>query len=256
MERLGKNQGRYHGETIDIDQVQHEIHRLAITAGWTCDEFLNLPEITLRAYRRPVVGAQKNLYISAGIHGDEPSGPLAVLQLVAEDQWPLVNLWLVPLLNPTGFRLNTRENAAGIDLNRNYRHITAPEVRAHTQWLASQPEFDLTLLLHEDWEANGFYVYELNPESRPTFAEPMIDAVRSLCPIETAELVDNFVCRAGVIRPAFNPQERPQWAEAIYLAINKSHQSYTLETPSDYPLPFRVQAHVAAVREVLRRISG
>jgi hypothetical protein len=60
---------------------------------------------------------------------------------------------------------------------------------------------------------------------------------------------------AGIIRPLVNPAERPKWAEAIYLISRKSHQSYTLETPSDYPLSFRVLAHVAAVRASFRVIS-
>ena len=59
-------------------------------------------------------------------------------------------LWLCPCLNPTGFPLNRRENAEGIDLNRDYRHLQSAEVRAHIDWLGRQPFFDLTLCLHED----------------------------------------------------------------------------------------------------------
>ena len=108
------------------------------------------------------------------------------------------------------------------------------------------------MILHEDWEANGFYVYELNPENRFSFALSIVQAVCALCPIEHAERVDDFVCNAGIIRPELKPEDRPQWAESLYLIANKSHQSYTLETPSDYPLAGRVRAHVAAVTETLR----
>jgi hypothetical protein len=255
MERLGKNQGRYHGEAIDIDALQAEAHVLALDTGWTCDTFLESADRTLRGYRRPCPGSAMNLYISAGIHGDEPSGPRAVLELLRENKWPKTNLWLVPCLNPTGFRLNQRENDEGIDLNRDYRHLTRPEIQAHTRWLSEQPQFDLTLLLHEDWESSGFYVYELNPENRFSFAEPMIHAVQTLCPIEHAERVDDFRCEGGIIRPAFKPEERPQWAEAIYLTVYKSRQSYTMETPSDFPLPLRVSAHLAALRRVFEILN-
>src|SRR5688572_21042665 len=209
IQRLGKNHGRYHGETIDIDHVGHEAHRLALERGWECDTFLDADGLTLRAYRRPHRGATKTLYPSTGIHGDEPSGPLAVLRLLEEDHWPVANLWLVPCLNPTGFDRNLRENAAGIDLNRDYRHLTTREVIAHIAWLNRQPNFDLSLILHEDWEANGFYVYELNPQKLPSLAEPVVDAVRDLCPIETSELVDNWQCKAGIIRPEVHPNDRP-----------------------------------------------
>jgi hypothetical protein len=252
MERLGKNHGRYHGESVDIDAVQREIHALALAANWTCDTFLNLPDRTLRGYHRATPGAAANLYLSAGIHGDEPSGPLALADLFKANNWPRANIWIVPCLNPTGFRLNQRENAEGIDLNRDYRHVTRPETKAHIDWLSQQPPFDLTLILHEDWEANGFYVYELNPHNQFSFALPMVEAVGALCPIEHAERVDDFVCSAGIIRPEVKPEDRPQWAESLYLIANKSRQSYTLETPSDYPLPYRVRAHTAAVTEALR----
>ncbi|HEV8543243.1 MAG TPA: M14 family metallocarboxypeptidase [Verrucomicrobiae bacterium] len=256
MERLGKNKGRYHGETIDIDALLRELHLAAKATGWEDDIFLDAPETTLRAYRRSTPGSERNLYLSTGIHGDEPSGPKTMLRLFEENRWPKVSLWVVPCLNPTGFRLNTRANKQGIDLNRDYRQATTLEVSAHTSWLKRQPPFDLTLVLHEDWEANGFYVYELNPENRPSLAEPIVETVRSLCPIETAELVDNFSCKAGIIRPMVQPEERPQWAEAIYLIVNKSRQSYTLETPSDYPLELRIRAHLRAVQEAMHRFES
>jgi protein MpaA len=252
MQRLGLNRGRYHGEAIDIDAVQRETHELALASGWSADLFLNQPEATLRGYRRPLPGSTRNLYIGSGVHGDEPSGPVAIVDLLKENAWPKANLWLVPCVNPTGFRLNTRENKDAIDLNRDYRHLKTAEVAAHTRWLEAQPRFDLSLLLHEDWEANGFYVYELNPDHRPSLAEPIVEAARRVCPIETADLVDNWDCKGGIIRPGVAPEERPQWAEAIYLLARKTRQTYTLETPSDFPLPFRVRTHLAAAREAFR----
>lgn len=257
MERLGKNLGRYHGETIDIDRVTSECHGIALARGWQCDTFLEEPGLTLRGYYRRSANPRKRIYFSTGIHGDEPSGPLAVRQLVEEDDWPAdIDVWLVPCLNPSGFRLNTRENSAGVDLNREYRKPLHAEVRSHIQWLEKQPSFDLTVILHEDWEAGGFYVYELNPQHRASFAEPVIAGMAGVCPVETAALVDNWECKGGIIRPNVTPENRDQWPEAVYLIAHKSGQSYTLETPSDFPLTLRVQAHVRAVRTILNTIGG
>jgi murein peptide amidase A len=256
LAKLGKNHGRYHGESIPIDAVQAEIHSAAVGHGWICDTLLENPGVVIRAYRRPFAGARHNIYVSTGIHGDEPSGPLAVLELLRENIWPEANLWLVPCINPTGFRLNTRENEEGIDLNRDYRRLRSAEVAAHVRWLQRQPNVDLTLILHEDWEANGFYVYELNPEKRSSLAELMIEAAREVCPIESAELVDLWDCRGGIIRPQVQPKDRPDWAEAIYMIANNSLQNYTLETPSDFPLPLRVKAHVHVTRRALRAFGS
>ena len=145
MQKLGKNQGRYHGETIEIDHVLREVDRAAIEHGWNSETFLTTDSFELKAYQRNSPAALHNLYLSSGIHGDEPAGPLALLQMLQDDRWPDLNLWLVPCVNPFGFRRNTRENADGMDLNRDYRHRTAAEVKAHIAWLERQPRFDLTL---------------------------------------------------------------------------------------------------------------
>jgi hypothetical protein len=63
--------------------------------------------------------------------------------------------------------------------------------------------------------------------------------------------VDNWPCQGGVIRPQVNPKNRAQWPESLYLISHKTRQSYTLEAPSDFPLPTRVAALVTAVETVL-----
>jgi predicted deacylase len=187
------------------------------------------------------------------MHGDEPAGPLAALRLLQENQWPAnAELWFCPCLNPVGFILNRRENGQGIDLNRQYRHLETAETRMHVAWLERQPLFDLCLCLHEDWESQGFYVYELNSERRPSLAETMIARIAEVCPIDPSEIIEDRPARGGIIRPNLDPQTRPQWAEAFYLIVNKTKLSYTLEAPSDFPLTTRVSALVAGVNAALR----
>jgi hypothetical protein len=72
-----------------------------------------------------------------------------------------------------------------------------------------------------------------------------------VCPIESAVLVDNWPAENGVIRPRLNPAERPLWPESLHLITHKTRRSYTLEAPSDFPLPIRVTALVTAVRAAL-----
>lgn len=245
MQRLGKNVGRYLGETIDIPWFLRQIDQAIVGKNWVRDpDFFALH----RAGPQP----RANLYISTGIHGDEPAGPLAALRLIEENVWPDdIAIWLCPCLNPTGFPLNRRENASGIDLNRDYRQLQSAEVRAHVDWLQRQPRFDLTLCLHEDWESNGFYVYEVNPDNRPSFSEKILAAVSAICPVETSDIIEKWPAQNGIIRPNINPAERPQWPEALYLIMNKTRLSYTFEAPSDFPLLTRVAALTTAVRAVL-----
>jgi len=150
-----------------------------------------------------------------------------------------------------GFVLNRRENAEGRDLNRDYRHPQTVEARTHIAWLERQPRFDLYLCLHEDWESHGFYLYEQNPDLKPSLAETMIEAVGKVCPIDLSENIEGRAANDGIVRPNIKPHERPDWPEAFYLITQKSRRGYTLEAPSDFPLPVRVNALVAGVNAAL-----
>ncbi len=252
MQRLGNNHGGYHGERIEIQTVLRDDLEAAQQHGWQIDPLTNSLPVELLAFRRAGPQARTRLYISTGIHGDEPAGPLAVRQLLKENRWPDdVALWICPCLNPTGFPLNRRENARGIDLNREYHGPVAEEVVAHTAWLQQQPSFDVTLCLHEDWESHGFYLYELNLTSAPSHAEGIIRRVAEVCPIDYSESIEGRPAKGGIIRPSADPLSRPQWPEAFYLVQHKTRHSYTLEAPSDFPMSVRVAALVAAVRTVL-----
>jgi predicted deacylase len=255
MERLGKNHGGYRGETIDIRAVLREIEAAAAQHGWTSEKFGRQREFDLSALRRPPVRTSlpaSRIYLSAGIHGDEPAGPLAALKLIQENRWPEnLDYYFLPCLNPIGFTLNQRQNPDGIDLNRDYRNTQSAEVLAHVAWLERQPGFDLYLCLHEDWESHGFYLYEQNPDGKPSLAEKIIEAVQKLCPIDRAEIIEDRPAKDGVIRPNLDPRTRPLWAEAFYLIMHKSRQGYTLEAPSDFSLETRINALVAGVNAAL-----
>lgn len=262
IQRLRRNLDGYRGETIDVDAVLSDCQAAAARHGWTTEELpvgtahgLTVFIRTASAARNPRLPVR--VYLSTGIHGDEPAGPLAALRLLRDDAWPAdLELRLLPCLNPAGFRLNRRGNAEGKDLNRDYRRRATAEIRAHVAWLERQPPFALALCLHEDWESHGFYVYELNPDQRPSLAERMIQRVASVCLIDRSEVIEGRPAHGGIIRPALNPAERPEWPEAFYLITHQTRLSYTLEAPSDFPVPVRVAALVEGVTAAVAGVSG
>jgi hypothetical protein len=262
MQKLGQNEGGYRGETIDIHAVLRDCLAAAREHDWSIEQIPAKPDLHLLAFTAPATSLRTphsalRIYVSTGIHGDEPAGPLAARRLLHDDAWPAnAELCLLPCLNPTGFPLNRRANAQDKDLNRDYRHVSTPEVQAHIAWLERQTAFDLTLCLHEDWEARGFYLYELNPDHRPSAAEQIIQRVRQVCPIDPSDVIEGREARGGIIRPTLNPADRPQWPEAFYLITHKTRLSYTLEAPSDFPLPVRVAALVEGVRGALAAVVG
>jgi protein MpaA len=264
-QRLGKNINGYFGETIDLPAVLRDCVAAARSHGWSISEIPVNETTSLPAFCRPgnVLGTPPDsrepgsrVYLSAGIHGDEPAGPLAVRHLLQENRWPTgFGIWLCPCLNPTGFMSNRRENFQGLDLNRQYHGPQAPETAAHIRWLEQQPAFDLCLCLHEDWEAHGFYVYELNPDPRPSLAQAIIERVTPVCPVDQSELIEGRPARGGIIRPTVDPRERPQWPESFYLLTYKTRLSYTLEAPSDFALANRVAALVVGVNAALETLA-
>lgn len=255
MQRLGKNHNGYHGETIDIRTVLGEIEVAAQRFGWSREVFHHAGDFNWLALRRLSSRTPQpcpRIYISTGTHGDEPAGPLAALRLLQENHWPAnAEVFLLPCLNPVGLLANRRENGQGIDLNRDYLDLQSPEVRAHVAWLKRQPAFDLCLCLHEDWESHGFYVYELNPDHRPTLAEAIVAGVEQVCPIDRSEVIEGRAAKDGIVRPSIDPRTRPQWPEAFWLLTHKTRLSYTLEAPSDFPLQIRVNALVHGVNAAL-----
>ncbi len=226
----------------------------ARAAGFRIERFGEAAGCPLLGLTKRTPGPRPRIYLSAGIHGDEPAPPLALLALLEAGVFdPRATWFICPLLNPAGFLRQTRENAGGLDLNRDYKDLRSSEIAAHAAWLRRQPNFDLSLCLHEDWESKGFYLYELNPNARPSLAEPMIAAVTPICPIDEATEIDGRkVDVRGIIRPVSDPLMRENWPEAIYLRAHHTTLSYTLETPSSFPLPQRIAAQRAAVETALK----
>ena len=83
--------------------------------------------------------------VIGAIHGNERAG-IAIARRLAHDAGSRhVRLWVVPNLNPDGARANTRGNAHGVDLNRNFAWRWQPRTAPGTTFYAgprplSEPE--------------------------------------------------------------------------------------------------------------------
>lgn len=204
-------------------------------------------------YQVRQASAEQRVYISAGVHGDEPAGPLALLRLVQQGLLAASCNWFIcPVLNPTGLAAGTRENGEGVDINRDYLKFSSLEAASHARWLADV-EIDFAISLHEDWESSGFYFYEINQmKDKPERYAKIVHAVMDVMPMESEELIDDHrVRQLGWIYHESEPDEPQHWPEAIYLAKRGCPLSFTFETPSSLELDLRVACHCAAVRSVL-----
>ncbi len=68
--------------------------------------------------------ATVRVLVVGSIHGDEPAGTAVVAELRRRPEGLPADtaLWLVRDLNPDGTAAGTRQNARGVDLNRNFPH--------------------------------------------------------------------------------------------------------------------------------------
>jgi protein MpaA len=71
------------------------------------------------AYERGDRSAPVTLVVGV-IHGNETAGLAVIRRLRTMPLPPHVHLWLVPTVNPDGLAAGTRQNAHGVDLNRNW----------------------------------------------------------------------------------------------------------------------------------------
>jgi hypothetical protein len=177
---------------------------------------------------------------------------LAIAQLMEQGLFPEhAEVWVCPCLNVTGFYRNSRENATGVDLNRDYRKLDTEEVRTHVSWLKRKPNFDVTLCLQEDHTTKGFYLEEANPDDILSPGRKIISRVAGVCPIERADVIHGVPADNGIVRAYGNPYANFEWTESVFLATHKTKLSYTLKAPSQLSLAIRAAALAAAVQAVL-----
>ena len=236
---------------VNVDQLLIDLRNAATAAGFEVHTYGQVNDWPLYGFIRRSTdsGPSQQIYISCGIHGDEPAGPLALLELLQSDALPHTHdIMLCPVMNPSGLATDTRENAQGIDLNRDYTDFRSGEIVAHRDWIAQHIKtLDLALHLHEDWETQGFYLYELNLENLPSRSPAILKAVEAHIPIETARLIDDSPASGGIIRAKVLPDIPAGLPEAIYFYKQFGGINHTLETPSSVPLEKRIAALKAAV---------
>jgi protein MpaA len=72
------------------------------------------------AFERAAPGATAALLVLGCVDGNEPAGIAIARRVMAVTPPPRSALWIVPDLNPDGVAADTRVNANGVDLNRNF----------------------------------------------------------------------------------------------------------------------------------------
>jgi murein peptide amidase A len=167
------------------------------------------------------------------IHGDECAGVGVVTQL--ERVHPTFDLWLVPDLNPDGHAAGRRQNAHGVDLNRNFPGEWKPiGKRGDAQYSGPRP------LSEPETRAVRGLILRLQPDVTIWFHQPE-DLVRAWGPSIPA--ARRFARRAGM---RFRALRWPHGTGSNW----QNHRfpdaaSFVVELPRG-PLPARLRARLVA----------
>ena len=246
------------GTPLDPAGFVGEIEAAARAGGWTFHYLSPCASSTRPWFSKARPGAPR-FYLSTGIHGDETSGPHAVLKMLRmADFFQGLDVTLFPILNPDGLAQGTRTNAQGIDLNRDYRNTKSEEIRSHKEAVEKLAPFGAAMYLHEDFEGVGAYLYELNDALlSPTLGAEVIAAMSAHVPIDERPVIEDVTATKGVllrrdILAKFGPiEDREEWAEALYMSVHHTKVSITTETPMPFPMENRVEAQIAAVSTLM-----
>lgn len=103
----------------------------------------------IRAYEVGNPKSPEKVLVVGCIHGNEPAGIPVVSGL--ERTHPSFDLWVIPTVNPDGCTRGTRQNARGVDLNRDFYERTQPETRAVVAFIRRiKPRISIWYHQHQD----------------------------------------------------------------------------------------------------------
>jgi len=208
-------------------------------------------EFQLFCFISPALERGSGIYLSAGIHGDEPASTEGLYQWAALHCSILreIPVMIFPCLNPWGLVCNRRTDSENRDLNRCFHLNTIPRINAQKELLRDR-NFRLAMCLHEDYDAQGVYLYEIR-KKLTTFGPELLAAAGYYVPIDSRHTIEGRRADQGWIARKINLKKFPMVAEAIHLAINHSERTITAETPSEYDLGPRIQAHIAMIQRAI-----
>ncbi len=204
----------------------------------------------------PTTGSEPvRLGLFAGVHGDEPAGCAALVEFAAAIAADPIRaagyeLWIYPVVNPTGYEAGTRENGHGRDLNREFwRGSALPEVQLLETELRAR-RFHGLLTLHADDTCEGLYGYSHGRTLDEALLQPALRAGERVIPRDRRPVIDGFAARDGVICECFQgvlsapAEQQPRPFDVIF------------ETPALAPFALQVAAAVAALDTIVAEYRG
>ena len=140
------------------NQLLGQVQKYAKKAGFECRDLGGHILLIKNKIKGP------HVLVSGTFHGDEPSGSMAIVEVLKTnpDWLNKINVSFLPIVNPTGFSANTRNDKWGGNPNRGFIHDKnklSKEGKVLKDNVSKMMPLDEFLTLHEDDRYDGFYFY-------------------------------------------------------------------------------------------------
>lgn len=247
--------------------------RLAALGAIELDETtIGRPERLMQSARIAPANPERVL-LAAGVHGDEPVTSWALLDIVESGLLDTrYGFDILCCTNPTGYEAGTRRNAEWVDINRGYVQ-PSPSIEAELVMSRHQAShYRLVIDLHEDFEAEGMYLYEPVVDGTAPLGRRILEALEGAgYPLQVFSAAFDLgyldTCtdevrrlEPGRVLPNI-AQECAHFADGLPLTMFFLHhglaeRSLTIESPRSFAWHDRMAIHRIAVVEALMGLSA
>ncbi|MCG9697867.1 M14 family metallocarboxypeptidase [Shewanella sp. Isolate11] len=244
-------------ESNDIDTFYERLAEQVSRLGLQERKLGETGDYPINFYQSPAQkSGQPSILISAGFHGEEAAGPWGMLYFLNElepELFSQLNLSLLPLVNPTGFKKGHRFNKSGQNPNRGFvlengrgktddASTEGKLLIEHSQLLQAASKNGI-LTCHEDVLQKHTYIYSFEANQTPgKFSRNLRDALGHYFPIAENGLIDDCPIEDGIIFNHFDTS-----FEAFLVRLGAS-VGVCSETPALQGLDQRIMANAAVMK--------
>jgi hypothetical protein len=227
---------------VDVPATEARIGRLTAQYGSAISvrKIGNVGGFDLQRIDLPSAGpARTHVLITAGVHGNEPTGVATALDFVDRAMRDPslrrgVAITVIPMVNPTGLAAYTRVNRDGADVNRSFAEGRwTPESRIVTSAIDGE-RFDAAIDLHGAQE-DGFFLIR-GADDGEVSSRILSALPRSELMGEAGETIGPYTLSMPGGATSDNPGTLKGWMTA-----HGTRFSYTMEYPRTLPPPKQLE---------------
>ncbi len=188
-----------------------------------------------------------NILIIGGLHGDEPAGVLAAVELASMDFIKSQCVKILPCANPVGYIKDTRENGDNEDINRQFDDGKIQEEEKVLRDYVAQA--DILITLHEDGTHEGCYLYA--PMIHQDVGRKALHEMAKTLPIEKSSTIFGDPAEEGLVTGmAVENHKHSRSIEGYGKKLGVP--SFCLEVPGKAELSARIDALVDGCLCIMR----